>query len=112
MDHQVAVGVGDGFADLQKEAAAISHGKLALPAILVDGLAFDELHGQKGPAVMRSAAIDQARDVRMLEISQNLTLSMEAAEHILRVHAALDDLDGDLLAIGVVASRQIHCAHS
>ena len=48
--------------------------------------------------VGRRPAIEQARDVRMIQARQHLPLHAEAAQDSGGIHAALDQLDGDLLA--------------
>jgi hypothetical protein len=49
----------------------------------------------------------------MFQIGQNLALVAEPAEDGCRVHAALDQLDGDLLVkLPVRAFGQVHRAHA
>jgi len=82
-------------------------------AILAYGYALDIFHHQVRPAIRGRAAINQARDVRKLEVGQNLSFGAEALDDEIRIHAPLDELDGDVfLVLIIIAYRQINCAHS
>ena len=48
-----------------------------------------------GSAVGRGAAVEQARDVRMLQAGHDLPLEAEVADHVVQVEAPPDDLDRD-----------------
>ena len=82
-------------------------------AVLVDGLALDELHHVVRQAVVGRAAIEQARDVGMIEAGQDLPLVPESPQDEIGIHAPLDDLDGDLLPEMIVsANSPVHRPHA
>ena len=111
--HQIAMRIGDGFADLQHQAAAGLDGEFAGVAPVVDRLSRHILHHQKGPARGIRSAVDKAGDVRMIEAGQDLALMAEAADQFRRLHAILHQLEGRLLLKLVVgANRQVDHAHA
>ena len=77
------------------------------------GSAFDVLHDEIRQAVVGRVAVQQVRDVRVIEARKDLPLVAEAAQHGLRIHAALDELDRDLfLVLPVGAPGEIDGAHA
>src|SRR5574341_588886 len=74
-------------------------------AIVRDRLAGDEFHHEVGQAVRLRAAVQQSRNVRMIERSQNLPLAQESVAREVRVHPALADLARDLLMEMLVVTR-------
>ena len=113
MDDGTAVRVGDRGAHLAKELQPPGDVERVLVAILVDRQPLDVLHDEVRQAVLGRAAVEQPRDVRVIEASEDLALVAEAAQHRLRIHAALDELDRDLfLVLAVGAPREIDRAHS
>jgi hypothetical protein len=73
----------------------------------------DQLHGEKRPAVVRRAAVQEAGDVGMLEAGEDLPFLQEPAEHVVRVDAALQNLDGDgAFELPVGAVREVDAAHA
>jgi hypothetical protein len=62
----------------------------------VDRLAPDVFHDEVGHSVGRGAGIEQARDVWVVEGRENAALGLEAPQDGVRVHTALDHLDGDV----------------
>ncbi len=77
------------------------------------GTPFDVLHDEIRQAVLGRVAVQQARDVRVIEAREDLPLVAEAAQHGLRIHAALDELDRDLLLVlPVGAPGEIDRAHA
>jgi len=113
MHHQLGVRVGGRVADLEKQPAAILNRRVALAAPGGDGLPLDVFHHQVRPAVRRAAAVDEARDVRMIQGRQDLALAAEACEQFVGVEAQLNKLDGGLLLeVLVVAHGQIDRAHA
>ena len=67
-----------------------------LPAMLRDRHALDELHHEVGTPV-RFAAVEQARDVGVIEPREHLTFLQEPPPDALRVDPALQELQGDAL---------------
>ena len=76
--------------------------KLVRVAVGGDRLAFDVLHHEVRQAVVGRAAVDQARDVRMIELRQDLPFGAEAPQNVIRIEAAPDEFERDLLAVFVV----------
>ena len=82
-------------------------------AVAIDANTFDVLHHQVGKAVGCGSAVDQRGDVGMRQAREHLALQAEAAQDFLRIHAALDQLDGDLLLEFVIEARgQPHRSHA
>src|ERR1044071_4379411 len=80
-------------------------------AVLVDRNAVDELHRQERQPVRRAAAVDEPRDVRMLERGEDLPLLAEALHERLADSAA-HELDRDALRELAVADREKDRSHS
>ena len=89
-------------------------GKIELVGRTVAGdrNALDMLHDQIRLAARRGAAIEQTRDVRMLQIGQNLPLAGKMDKSF-TVGDATDQLDGDaLIEVPVVALGQVDGSHA
>src|SRR5580693_62737 len=80
MDNQIAVSVSDRVAHLEKNSQTRFYVELALVAVAIDRLAVDVLGDQEWLAGRRKAAIQQPRNVVVIERCQNLALGLEAAE--------------------------------
>ena len=76
-DQGLVCGV-DGVADAREELQSLLDADLVLGAIRVDRLAFDILHDEIRATVIRSAAIEQASDARVLHPRQHAPLLAEA----------------------------------
>ena len=63
-----------------------------------DRHAADELHHEVRPARLGRAGVEDAGDIRMVHHRQGLPLRLEAGDHLPRVHARLDHLEGHLAA--------------
>ena len=74
-------------------------------AVLGQRLPLDVLHDEVRTPVRRRAAVEQPRDVRMIERRDDLSLGPEAPDEILAVHAALHQLQRDPLAVRVVGAH-------
>ena len=112
MDDQIPVRVGHRAAHDQEHAQPIGERQLVPVAVAVDGLALDELHHDVGRAVVGRAAVEEPRDVRMLEAGEDLPLPPEVADRVVAGAADRDDLDRDPLAVLIVGARgQIDDAH-
>ena len=66
-----------------------------LVAVVGDRHALDQLHHEVRPAASRRAGVEDLGDVGVVHQGQRLPLRLEAGEDLARVHAGLDDLDGD-----------------
>ena len=86
------------------------HGHLRI-ALLRDRCAFDELHREPDLAAIADAAIDQAGDVRVLELGEDLAFAQKTSHDFVRIHAALDQLQRHVMARAAAAAlRAIHGA--
>ncbi len=112
MHDQALVGEAHGLADPQEEAQPRGQVQAALPAVTVDRQPLDVLHHQVGAAVGGAAAVQQAGDAGMLELRQDLALGAEAPHQLVGVEAALEELEGRLLAEVPLAGRQPDRAHA
>ena len=100
-------------ADLLKELQAFGCRQALLIGILSDGLAFDVFHHEVRPPVAGGAAVEQAGDVRVIQRREDLPFIAKAAQDEFRIHAALDELDGDLLLeLCVITLCEVDRAHA
>src|ERR1017187_3853617 len=107
------MGIRHRLAHLEEQAAAILDGNASVAAPVVDAETLHIIHHQERASFRRGAAIDQTRDVRMVQARQNLAFMPEPEEQFRRVHTGSDELEGGLLLkLGVVADRQVDDAHA
>lgn len=107
------VGVLDGVADLQEEVEALGGVEAFLVAPFVDRESIDVLHDDVRAAVVGGAAIEEAGNIGVIEGGDNLPFAAEALEDAVRLHAAVDDFDGDLFVVGFVgAVGEINGTHA
>ena len=112
MDDQVFVGAIDGLAHLTEEPDARREIEMVRVAVSRDRLALHVLHHEVGHA-LRRAAVDQPRDVRMLERGQDLPFETESFPQLRRVAVPRRNFQRDgLLVLEVVADRLEHQAHA
>ena len=77
-----------------------------------DGFTFDILHHEIWQAVFRGPAIDQAGNVRVIQVGEDLALHQKAFDDGIGVHAALDELQRDLPIESLIRSScEINGAH-
>ena len=101
-----------GIADLPEESQAFGNRHPPLVAEAVDGKPLYVLHHKVGQPIVCRSSVEKTRDVRVIEGSQNLALFAKTAEDEIRVHPALDELDGDAATeFAIAALGQIDCAH-
>ena len=112
MNDRATVRIRDRAAHLAKELQPLGDGQRLAVAVLVDRLPLDVLHHEIRQAVVGRVAIEQARDVRVVEAREDLPLVAEVTQHGVGIHAALDELDRDeLLVLTVGATREIDDTH-
>ena len=113
MNDQVLMRIGDRRADLAEELQALGRGQRMRVAVGVNRFAVHVLHDEIRQSVIGRSAVDQARDVRMIELRQNLPFIAKPAEDVVGIEPSPNELDRNLLAIFVVrARRQINCAQT
>ena len=96
MNDALLVGVLHGAADLREELQPRPGREALAVAVFGDGNAAHELHDEVRPAVVGRPGIQHPGDVGVVHHRQGLPLGLEAGDHLLRVHAELDDFQGDL----------------
>ncbi len=107
------VRVVNGVANTAKQFQPVGDAQLAVVAVLVEGLAaFDELHHKVRQPIVRRPAVQQSRNVRMIERRQDLPFFAKAPQDKVRIHAALDQLDRDALAELCHADGFVDRAHA
>ena len=95
MDDALLVSVLNGFAHLLEERQPISHGQPMAIAVRRDRLTLHILHDEERPAVRRCPAVEHGSDRGVHHQREGLPFSLEAGDDVLRLHAGLDDLQGD-----------------
>ena len=78
--------------------------QVVLVAVLRDRHAAHQFHHEVGPAGVGRAGIENLGDVRMVHQRQRLPLGLEPGDHLLGVHAELDDLERDAARTGSFCS--------
>ena len=87
----------DCITDSLKQPQARIDIELVLIAIVRDRQAIDIFHGKKRRALFRQSAIQQPCDIGVLQSGQNLAFALKAPDDFVGIHAALDQLERDLL---------------
>ena len=95
MDNGLLVRVLHALAHLHEQLQPLPRGELVPVAIFGDREADDVLHHEVRPPLGRGPGIEYLGDGRMVHQGQRLTLGFETRYHLARVHADLDQLDGD-----------------
>ena len=114
MNHQVLVRVVNRSADGQKQFKPASNGERMDFAVGIDGRSLDQLHHEIGNAVVGGAAIEQARDVGMIETGKDLPFMAKAFKNELREsNSATHQLDRNFpVKFAISANRAIDLAHA
>ena len=113
MGDEVLVRVVDRGRDLaeQLQPGADREGQALAPA--VDRLARHVLHDEVRPAVGRCPGIVETGDAGVLEAPQDVLLETEAAQHVVGVEAAADELHRHaLVELAVGAHREVDLPHA
>src|ERR1035438_8509107 len=100
-------------AGFQKEADAIGNRQKPLVTVLVESLPVHILHHQVRIARAAEAAVQQSRDIRMIEAGQDLAFGAKALGEEPRTQVGTDHFDRDLLLkFAVRAVRQVDRSHA
>ena len=103
----------DRRADGLEQLQALRERQAVLVAVAVDRLPLDVLHQEERQAVLRAAAVEQSGDVRVVDVSEDLTFGAESTQDLVGGHPRPDDLCGDPpLELAVGAGGQVDGAHS
>ena len=101
------------FADIEEQVEARRQRQPAARAPGVDGLALDELHREPERTLGRAAAVEQAPDVRMGEVGQDLALVAEQLLGDVVLGIGAHQLERDLLfELAVGAPAQVDHRHA
>src|SRR5437762_4400107 len=95
MDDMTIVRMLDGVENGKTQLNALDGRQAMVVGVAIDRSAGHVLHDEVGQAVGCGAAIEERRDVGMLERSQNLAFVPKSADDQLGVHSAPNHLDGD-----------------
>ena len=113
MNHQALMRVLDRRADTEKQLQALSDRRPVRATELVDRRAVDELHHEIRDAAVGGAAVEEARDVRVIQTRENLALPAEALNDSGRVESRAHQLQRDLLLVlAIGANGREHFAHA
>jgi hypothetical protein len=112
VDYQVLVRILHSGANSQEQPEPIVNRQLAGIAILVNRLALHQLHHQIRKSGIGRPSVQQARDVRVIEVGQDLSLGSELGKSKCSTQPLTDNFDRDLLFILLVgADAPIHRPH-
>ena len=111
VDDPLLMRVVDRMADLDEEPEALPGRKTVPIAEMGDGNALHVLHHEVRTALLRGSGVKDLRDVHMIHHGESLTLRLEAGDHLLRVHAQLDDLESDLPLDRFFLFREVDLPH-
>ena len=96
MDDSLLVRVLNAVADLQEEFESLGGGEVMLVAEVGDFDPAHELHDEEGPARVGGAGVEDLRNVGVVHHGQRLPLRLEPGDHLLGIHAELNDLEGNV----------------
>ena len=100
-------------AHLSEQIEARVDGEHPTVAPRIDGCPVDVLHGQPGHAVVGGPAVDQLRDVGVLQLRENLSFRAKTLKQPLRIRTTPQRLDGPPLPERIVGPfGEIHRAHA
>ncbi len=95
VDDPLHVGVLDGLAHGDEQFQPLLRGQLAGVAELGDRRPLHQFHDEVRAAVGSGAGVEHLGDVRVVHDREGLPLGLETAQHTPRIHAGLDELEGD-----------------
>src|ERR1044072_9266653 len=101
-----------GGANGAEEFQTLWHGQLVRAAIFIERLALNKFECEVRRAVFGRATVEQTRNVRVIQASQNLALVAKVPKHFAILQAAPDELQSDeLMKLAIGALGQIDRAH-
>jgi hypothetical protein len=113
VQHAAAMRVAERMADLQQQADTLGQRQALLVRPGIHGGAAHEAHGEPGPAIRFDAAIQQGRDMRMVELRQVVALAHEGVDQRRRRHSRSHAFQRDLLLVlAVDAAGLVHGSHA
>ena len=114
MDDQIAMRVRHRVDDLQEEPELLVQRERVRLDVAIERHPVDVLHREPRVPIGSDAALEQARDARMLERREDLSLLGEAAQqHAILIESVAHHLERDTRGeLGVVARGEIHGSHA
>src|SRR5436190_22261767 len=104
MNNKLSMRIRNCRADFAEQLKAFRDPQPVGIAIFVDRKALDVFHDEIRLAIFGRPAIEQARDVKVIETSENLPLLAEMTEHRVSIHPTFDQLDRNLLLVLLVGA--------
>jgi hypothetical protein len=95
MDDSLLVRMLHRAANLQEQLQALRSGEMILIAELRDSDAADQFHDEIRSSSRRGSSIKHACDIGMIHHRKGLAFLLEARDHLLGIHAELDNLQRD-----------------
>src|SRR3954469_16651142 len=93
MNDEILVRVGNGRANLAEDLEALHDSELALPAVIIEPLAFDKFHDEIRQAIGCNRAAIESGDIRMIQGGENSFFLLELAQETGATENALNQLD-------------------
>src|SRR3954468_2115828 len=113
MYHQVLMSVLNSGADVAEQFEALAEIQLALVAPAVNRSTIDQLHDKVRQPLFGTAAVEELRNIGMIERCQNLALATKPLQDFTVFLFVVNDFDGHLFAICAIgALRQVDGAHA
>ena len=98
MNDSLLMGVLHGLANIDEQLQPLTRAQPGLVAVLRDRHPADQLHHEVRAAGFGRTGIQHPGNIRMVHHRQGLPLGLEPGDHLLGVHARLDDLQRDAAA--------------
>jgi hypothetical protein len=112
MNNEVLMGIVNRGANRLKELETRIDIETIRIAKEIDGHAIDVFHDKVSAAVGQGATIEQMRDIRVIELRQDLAFQLEARVHRNGERTAMHHLDGDLLLeLSISPLGKVNLAH-
>jgi hypothetical protein len=92
------MGMLHGLTEVKEKLEPLAWRQPVVVAVLGDGHALDQLHDEVRPAAGGFASVVNLGDIGMIHQRQRLPLGFKARDHLTRVHAGFEDLEGNLTA--------------
>ena len=111
MDDALLMGVLDCVADLNEQVETLVDTQPLAIAMLGDRDSRNVLHDEVRPAIIAHPRVEDPGHARMVHHGQCLTLGLETGDDLLRIHAQLDDFEGDSALDGLGLLGEVDDAH-
>src|ERR1035441_7539531 len=112
MQDEIAVHVGNGFAELQHQAQFLFQWKRWIVAELGEWPALNELHGDIRRSLAGDPGVQKAGNVLVLQASQSIALKVELLDCGAGTQVVGNQLDGDILRKAFGSASQVDDTHA